>query len=184
MREIQGAVRSSARFGFMHGLRRRWFLRGAGQVGTDVHVDKNVRLLRHANNIGIGNHVMLKEGVRLCSAQPNAPVTVGDWTTIGYNTFVFASTSVTIGADCLIAPFCYLVDANHGTGMGELIREQRLTSTPIFIGDDVWLGARVIVLPGVSIGTGAVVAAGSIVTRDIADYTIVAGSPAVVKGHR
>ena len=184
MKEIEGAVRGSARFGLIHGLRRAWTLRGVGAAGIGIHVDRDVRLLRHLRNIRIGDHVMLKEGARLCSAQPDAPVSVGDWTTIGYNTFIFASAGVTIGANCLIAPFCYLVDANHGTCRGELIRKQKLTAAPIAIGDDVWLGTRVVVLPGVRIGTGAVVAAGSIVTRDVPDYAIVAGTPAVIKGER
>ena len=49
---------------------------------------------------------------------------------------------------------------------------------PVAIGDDVWLGTRVIVMPGVTIGTGAVIGSGSIVTKDVAEYDVVAGVPA------
>ncbi len=184
MKEIEGGVRTYARFGLIHALYRAWFLRGAGTVGHGVHVDLNVRLLRHAGNIHIGDHVILKEGARLCSAQPAALIKIGDWTTIGYHVFVFASAGVTLGRNCLVAPFCYLVDANHGIRRDEVIRNQKLCAAPIVIGDDVWLGTRVVVLPGVRIGTGAVVAAGSIVTRDVPDYAIVAGTPAVIRGER
>ena len=127
---------------------------------------------------------MLKEGARICPAQPGAMISIGDWTTIGYHVFLFASAGITIGESCLIAPFCYLVDANHGIEGHGLIREQPLTAAPIVIKDGAWLGARVTVLPGVTIGQGAVIGAGSVVTKDIPDFAIAAGSPAQVKGMR
>lgn len=180
---FQSAVRTSAGYGLLHAVRRWWVLRGA-QAGPGVHVDRNVRLLRHPDNVSLGARVMLKEGVRICPAQPDAQIAVGENTTVGYHTFIFASAGVRIGRDCLLAPFCYLVDANHGVAAGRLIREQDMTASPIEIGDGAWLGAGVTVLSGVRIGAGAVVAAGSVVREDVPDNAIAAGIPATVKGFR
>jgi len=183
VKTIQSAVRTAASFGLRHALRRWWVLRGA-HAGAGVHVDRNVRLLRHPGNVHLAARVMLKEGVRICPAQPDAQVCIGENTTVGYHTFIFASAGVSIGRDCLLAPFCYLVDANHGVAAGRLIREQDMTASPIEIGDGVWLGAGVTVLPGVRIGHGAVVAAGAVVREDVPDNAIAAGIPAQVKGYR
>jgi acetyltransferase-like isoleucine patch superfamily enzyme len=184
VKEIQSAVRKYVASGPFNTLRRYWRLRGVGRLGSDTYVDRNVRLLRHPGNIFLGNNVILKEGTRLCPAQPDSHIEIGDWTTIGYHTFIFASYEITIGANCLIAPFCYIVDSNHGIKKGTLIREQVMTSLPITIGDDVWLGAKVTVLSGVCIGTGAVIASGSVVSGDIPAYNIAAGVPAKIIGDR
>jgi acetyltransferase-like isoleucine patch superfamily enzyme len=89
-----------------------------------------------------------------------------------------------IGRDCLIAPFCYFVDSNHGYERHALIREQKMTAEPISVGDDVWIGAHVIVTKGVRIGTGAVIAAGSVVRKDVPEYAVVAGNPAEIVKYR
>ena len=55
---------------------------------------------------------------------------------------------------------------------------------PVIISNDVWIGGRVIILPGISVGEGAIVAAGAVVTKDVPSYSIVAGNPAVIKKYR
>lgn len=80
---------------------------------------------------------------------------------------------VTIGLDAHIGPEVLIRDSDsHSTGEG------RMPTHPITIGDRVWIGARAIVLKGVTLGEGSVVAAGSIVTKDVAPRTLVAGNPA------
>jgi len=183
-KKIQSAVRSAASFGPKHFLRRWWVTRLAGQVGEGVHIDRNVRLLRHPGNIHIGSWVMIKEGARICPAQPDANIWIGEFTTVGYHTYIFASAGIHIGANCLLAPFCYLVDSNHGIAREKLIREQEMSASPITRGDDVWLGTQSLVLPGVTSGQGAVVGAGSVIRESVPEYAIVAGAPAQVKGYR
>ena len=92
--------------------------------------------------------------------------------------------SVHIGCDVQIAPSCAFYPYDHGILPGELIRRQPLqTHGGITIDDDAWLGVGVIVLDGVRIGKGAVIGAGSVVTRDIPDGAIAVGVPAkVLKG--
>ena len=83
-------------------------------------------------------------------------------------------------AGCMIGPFCYLTDHDHGMIAGTPIVTQPLVSTPMVLGADVWLGARVTVLKGVTIGEGAIVGAGAVVTRDVPAGAIAAGIPARV----
>ena len=171
-------VRLYAPFTLKHAVRRWWLLRNIGRKGVDVYVDANVKLLRHPERTFLGDKVMLKEGVKICPTHPEATITIGDWTTIGYNVCIFSKSNISIGKNCLIAPFCYFVDSDHGTDLGRLIREQLMVTAPITVGDDVWLGTGVIVTKGVTIGSGAIVVAGSLVTKDIPPNTVFAGSPA------
>lgn len=87
---------------------------------------------------------------------------------------------VDIGDDTVIGPGLYLIAGDHefsipGVSFAEAPRGR---NEPIFIGRNVWIGARATILKGVTIGDGAIVGAGSVVTRDIEPYAIVAGNPA------
>jgi acetyltransferase-like isoleucine patch superfamily enzyme len=179
-RRLDSGVRKYAQFSLAHALRRAWTLRGVSARGDGIYVEPNVRLLRHPEKISLGANVMLKEGARLCPTNPDASISIGDWTTIGYHCFLFAATRIEIGANCLVAPFCYFVDSNHGTAPGQLIRQQPMTARAIIVGSDVWLGTGVAVMPGVSIGDGAVIGARSVVAEDIPPGAIAVGSPARV----
>ncbi|MBV7337000.1 acyltransferase [Chloroflexi bacterium TSY] len=93
--------------------------------------------------------------------------------------------SIHIGADVMLAPACALYPYAHGIVGREIIRKQPLESKgDIIVEDGAWLGYGVIVVANVRIGEGAVVAAGSIVTKDIPPYAIAVGSPATIQGYR
>jgi maltose O-acetyltransferase len=88
---------------------------------------------------------------------------------------------LTFGDNCLVGPRCIFRTANHNFSSNDTpIRNQGHTAQNIKIGDDVWIGASVIVLPGVTIGNHVVVGAGSVVTKDLPDYTVAVGNPAKV----
>ena len=95
--------------------------------------------------------------------------------------FVAGKSSIIIGRRCEIAPACGFYPFNHGIAAGQPVQEQPLISRGnIEIGDDVWLGYGVVVLDGVKIGSGAVVGANSVVTKDLPENAIAVGSPAKV----
>lgn len=96
-----------------------------------------------------------------------------------FNVCLVDDADIFLGDDCLIGPGCHLVTAQHPVSPG-LRKKQLQFNKPIHIGNNVWLGAGVIVLPGVTIGDNSIVAAGSVVTRDVEANVIVAGSPARV----
>jgi len=122
--------------------------------------------------------------VHICPCNKKAEVFIGSRTTVGFNTFIYASSKITIGKDCMIAPFVYIVDSDHGTDKKIFMNKQSNVSNPIQIGSDVWIGVRSVILSGVSIGDGAVIAAGSVVSKDVPPYAIVGGVPAKILGER
>jgi acetyltransferase-like isoleucine patch superfamily enzyme len=91
------------------------------------------------------------------------------------------SGTLIFGDNCLVGPKCIFRTANHNFSSLEIpIRKQGHTSKNINVGEDVWIGANVIVLPGVTIGNHAVIGAGSVITSDIQDYAVAVGNPAKV----
>ena len=88
-------------------------------------------------------------------------MSIGERTTIGYNTIIMASKSISIGSDCMIAPNVYIVDSNHGMLSDRLFNIQQNSTDSVKLGDNVWVGAGVIILPGVTICDGVIVGAGA-----------------------
>lgn len=85
--------------------------------------------------------------------------------------------AISIGDDCLIGPNVQLLAVSHAVNPTERLNKENFAA-PITIGNNVWIGAGVIVLAGVTIGENAVIGAGSVVTKSIASNTVVAGNPA------
>ncbi|MFY7666054.1 acyltransferase [Flavobacterium sp.] len=162
--------------------RNKWRYFRASQklafLGKNVHIDKSVEFMRFPHNISIGDDVVIKEGARICSCNQSAMIKIGNRTTIGYHNFIFSSENIEIGADCLIAPFVYIVDSNHSAARDLLINQQPNVTAPIQIGNGVWIASNVTILKGVTIGDGAVIAANSVVNKDVPPFEIWAGTPA------
>ncbi len=153
-------------------------------LGKRVWIDRNVEFMRFPANITIMEDVIVKEGARICCCNAEARVSIGERTTIGYHTFIFASERIIVGDDCLIAPFVYLVDSDHGIEKGKNINIQPNSTAPIIIGNDVWIASNVTILKGVNIGDGAVIAANSVVNMNVGSNEIWGGSPARKIGER
>lgn len=111
-------------------------------------------------------------------------IVVGERVFIGNHCEFNISKSIQIGNDTNIASGCKFIDHNHGIKLGELIGGQECVEGDIIIGEGVWLGFNVIVLKSVTIGDGAVVAAGAVVTKPIPPYEVWAGVPAKKIGDR
>lgn len=93
---------------------------------------------------------------------------------------------VTIGCDVMMGPDVVILTQNHNyrDATRPMIDQGLAPPQPVTVEDDVWIGARAIVLPGCTVGRGAVVAAGAVVVKDVAPYSIVGGNPARVIGTR
>lgn len=150
----------------------------AGVIPITTQFDGLAYALQGAQ-VNLGEYCRLGRGV-FFETPLEGTITVGSHVRLNTGTMIVASTEVTIGNDCLIGEYVSIRDGNHGTKMGQAMRLQEEDRAPIHIGDDVWLGRGVVVLKGVTIGGGAIVAANSVVTKDIPENTIAAGSPAVV----
>ena len=106
-------------------------------------------------------------------------VLIGDNTRIGIHCTVIGP--VTIGSHVNLAQGITVTALNHNfEDAAKRIDEQGISTKPVVIGDDVWIGANAVILPGVTIGSHAVIAAGAVVTKDVPSHTLVAGVPAKV----
>jgi len=117
---------------------------------------------------------------------PGPSIIIRDHVFIGFGCEFNVRRKVEIGSDCLIASGCKFVDHDHGTNRRDVpMREQADgPEAEIVIGPDVWIGANVVVLKGVRIGQGAIVAAAAVVTKAIGQYEIWGGVPARKLGER
>ncbi|MDA8789381.1 acyltransferase [Pseudomonadales bacterium] len=145
------------------------------QQGTALFIGKNVLL----NSRNRGYHVNMHSPVKLFADIPGARIKIGDNTRI-HGSCIHAHLSIEIGARCLIAANCQIIDGSgHNASFAH--PENRINSKgsykPICIEDDVWLGTAVIVLPGVTIGKGSIVGAGSVVDQNIPPFSIAKGNP-------
>ncbi len=106
-------------------------------------------------------------------------VTIGDNTRIGIHCTIIGP--VCIGNNVNLAQGITVTALNHNfADTNRRIDEQGISTNPVVIGDDVWIGANAVILPGVTIGRHVVVAAGAVVTKDVPSYCVVAGVPAKV----
>ena len=104
----------------------------------------------------------------------------GEGCFVNHGCYFMDGGTITVGDHVFIGPFCGFYTASHPMTVPERNRGLE-RALPIVIGDDCWFGGNVTVLQGVTIGKGCVIAAGSVVTKDLPDYSMAAGVPAVVK---
>jgi acetyltransferase-like isoleucine patch superfamily enzyme len=157
-------------------------LRGA-RVGAKCLIGKRL-VVRNARGITLGTRVEIEHDVYLKLAGSEARLAIGDYTFVGVRCSFHVASSVTIGAHTLIGDDVVIADHTHGSAAAHRLDEQGIRSAPVSIGDDVLLNPHVVIIAGVTIGNGAIVGAGAVVTKDVEPYTIVAGVPARVIGRR
>lgn len=129
-------------------------------------------------------------GVRMsptASLRNGERIKIGAYSHIGANCSIWAGDSVgrvTLGRHALLGPEVFITASNYQTEPGTPVMDQPKLERDVVIGDDVWLGARVMVVAGVEIGDGCIIGASSVVTRSIPAGSIAVGNPARVVGHR
>ncbi len=135
-------------------------------------------ILRGNSKLICKGHIQMFEAVRI-ECLPEAVVEIGNKTYINHDSEIRCRERITIGNNVSIAYNVLIQDSDYHTTYDENGKPKSQT-LPISIEDNVWIGANVIVLKGVTIGEGCIVAAGSVVTKSIPAYSLVAGNPARV----
>ena len=107
-------------------------------------------------------------------------ISIGEHTFVNYDCIMLDGATISIGANCKIGPRCQFFTPQHPIDYRERMQPVE-TCLPISIGDNCWLGGGVTVCPGVTIGARCIIAAGSVVIRDIPADSMAAGNPATVK---
>lgn len=143
---------------------------------ASIVIDDNVTL----NSINLGYHVNMHSPVKLFADRKNAYIHVGENTRI-HGSCIHAYNRIIIGKNCLISANCQIFDG-HGHDLSFDDVKNRINtkggSKPIIIHDNVWICINSIILPGVTIGEGSIIAAGSVVTNDVPPFTVAGGNPA------
>ncbi len=146
--------------------------------GCKIHADASVDASR-SPGVRFGNKVTLNRYAYVQGG--NGGVRLGDRVEVNNFSIVNGTGGVDIGEDTLIGPGVRIISYQHRHARDATIRSQPVDARPIRIGRDVWLGANAIILAGVTIGDGAVVAGGAVVREDVPAYAVVAGVPATIR---
>jgi maltose O-acetyltransferase len=148
-------------FSWVKALRNSYWRRRVASMGKSVELTQHV-LFEFPDRLTLGTDVFINRGTLITA---RAPISIGD--------------------GCLIGPYCVINSGDHGIADPAVpIGVQPHNTSPIVIGKDVWIGAHSTVLRGVTIGDGAVVAAGAVVRIDVPAGAVVAGVPARIVKRR
>lgn len=149
------------------GLARALPLFRSCEVGARVCATGFVRV-RNRGRVTIGDRVTFSGGMLptelLCG--PDGTLEIGDECTFNYGVSIDAASSIRIGRHCMVASMVRISDSHAGR------------SYPVLVGDDVWIAHGAIIEPGVTVGQGSVIAAGSVVNRDVPPDSLAIGNPA------
>jgi len=168
-------------------LRTAWWRMHGMQIGAETLLPRV--LVTWPHQVSLGDNCVLEHDIYFKYDGIYAPgpsIFIGDRVFIGFGCEFNVRRRIEIGADCLIASGCKFIDHDHGTSRRDVpMREQTGgAEAEIILGPDVWLGVNVVIVKGVQIGRGAIVAAGAVVTKDIGEYEIWGGIPARKIGER
>jgi acetyltransferase-like isoleucine patch superfamily enzyme len=133
------------------------------------------------HQVSIGENCKLEKNIKfkfdgIWKKGPN--ILIEDFVFIGSNVEFNIRKSITIESNCLIASGVKFIDHDHGFSLDKLINKQEGDEIGIIVHEDVWIGANAIILKGVKVNIGAIVAAGAVVTKSIPAYEIWGGVPA------
>jgi acetyltransferase-like isoleucine patch superfamily enzyme len=157
------------------------------KVGSGVYVETKFPLIMGHGSIYIGDRVGISGNVNLIASykvNPDPTIVIGDDVYLGYGSALSSAERITIGNRVLIAHFVSIYDNNNhpidpaARGRNESIGPEDIC--PVTIEDGAWIGANSVILKGVTIGHGSVVATGSVVSCNVPPMTVVAGNPARV----
>jgi acetyltransferase-like isoleucine patch superfamily enzyme len=147
--------------------------------GVNIVLDsKGAINLARGVSIGRSTHLIATNEM---AQIPGCEISIAENSTINENCNLRGSGGkIIIGRNCIVAQFVSIIASNHDISAAENMKDEKwsIEKTKVEIGDNVWIGANSVLLPGISIGDGAVIAAGSVVTRSVQKNSVVAGVPA------
>ena len=158
---------------------------GFNHFGKNTLLAPGVKILTPQNvSIGDNSSIMSNCIIETCVTNSKNPeLTIGDKVSIGEYSHITCTNRIVIGNGVLTGRFVLITDNSHGNLTEEeadippLSREIH-SKGPVFIGDNVWIGDKATILPNVTIGKGSIIAANAVVTKDVPEYSVVAGVPA------
>lgn len=185
---VRGLLRLRTRI-FL-GSRTRILGRGSLSIGKGCSIGQGVTINAVSRTgVTLGDRVTIDRDASLLGSAVirslGEGISIGSGSSVGAFNVIHGGGGVRIGQDVLLGPFVAIYSENHQYHDLDIpIRLQGHMRSSVDIGRDVWIGAHAVVLAGVSIGDGAIVAAGAVVTKDVPPRTIVGGVPAKVIGAR
>ena len=139
-------------------------------------------IINDIRNIKIGSEFTMGNSCKLFSQDANSSIEIGNRVSLNYGVSLNADGNgfISIGDNTIIGPNTVLRASNHKFNLFNVpIRDQGHVSGKIILRNNVWVGANVVILPNTTIGSNSIIGAGSVVTKDVEESTIVAGVPAV-----
>lgn len=170
-------------FQWQNQIRIRQWLYQVRQQDCKIHPSIEIRGQKDfAPFIHLEDHCIFEKDCLIWiadEAEANPELMLGNNVYLGRNVYLGVYQPLTIGQNSLIGAYSYLITANHRFENPDIpIRLQGYTGASIQIGQDVWLGCHVVILPGVTVGDGAVIAAGAVVNKNVPAYEVWGGVPA------
>ncbi len=132
--------------------------------------------MRIGCNFSLGEGSIIENGFNIAAMK--GKIEIGDNVGIGAFSFISCPSRVTLGSDCIIGQYFSIHAQNHVFDGPDLIRHQGTTNCGVEIGGNCWIGAKVTILDGVTIGSGSVIAAGAVVTSSFPARSLIGGCPA------
>ena len=130
----------------------------------------------------MGEDVSILDNCRIYSP---SGVSIGNHVTINHHTYLTGAGGLKIGNHVMFGTDCNVLTTNHLFDRFEIpMKEQGFSKGPVVIGNDVWVGASVVILPNVTIGRGAVLGSNSVITKDVPPFAVVGGVPAKIIKYR
>ena len=160
-------------------------------VGSDFIIEDGAELnclstqgMQFGNRVTIGKNAIIRPS-NIYGSEIGEGLKIGDNSNIGPFAYIGCSGFIEIGNNVMISPRVSIYAENHVFNNTELlIKDQGVSKKMVKIEDDCWIASNSVILAGVTIGKGSVIAAGAVITKDVPPFSIMAGVPAIIISHR
>lgn len=154
-------------------------------IGENTFIGRPLQIDNRGGVINVGDNTYILDYCRINNfmcGEKDVEIRIGNNCHIGYYFTLLNASKVYIGDNVLFASHVLVTSENHGVDPESELAyvDQRLSASSVSIGDGCWIGEKVCILPGVTIGKKCIIGAGSVVTKSIPDYSIAVGNPAKV----